>query len=268
MNGCDMPDVEVEETSQPGMILWRRVATDTGGAGLHRGGLGVSTCLAILHCDRMTGGAYTNTTFVPPRGTAGGYPGAAGKAVLLRDTNILDLLERGVYPTETALQGRDEGGPAQTASLIFHRGDVYTVVHGGGGGVGDPLLRAVEDVREDIEGEYVTLEAGRDIYGVVLDDSGQVDAQATEQQRAAIRERRIGHVPERSVRPNASPWAPLRVAGDHWQCGLCGHDLGSIEQNWREDAVTTEREISERFEELRLNERTSARGAPARSPWT
>lgn len=68
MNGCDMPDVEVEETSQPGMILWRRIAQDTGGAGLHRGGLGVATCLAILHCDRMTGGSYTNTTFVPPRG--------------------------------------------------------------------------------------------------------------------------------------------------------------------------------------------------------
>jgi N-methylhydantoinase B len=255
MNGCDMPDVEVEETSQPGMILWRRVATDTGGAGLYRGGLGVSTCLAILHCDRMTGGAYTNTTFVPPRGSAGGYPGAAGKAVLLRDTNILELLQTGKYPTETELKGRDEGGPAQTASLIFNRGDVYTVVHGGGGGVGDPVLRDVEDVRKDIAGEYVSVEAGRELYGVVLDADGNVDTESTKRERAAIRERRIGSTPARNVKAEASPFAPLRTADGQWQCGLCAHGLGDAERNWREEAITTETEISERFEQLHLNVR-------------
>jgi N-methylhydantoinase B len=255
MNGCDMPDVEVEETSQPGMILWRRVATDTGGAGLHRGGLGVSTCLAILHCDRMTGGAYTNTTYVPPRGTAGGYPGAAGQAVLLRDTNILQLLETGEYPTESALKGRDEGGPAQTASLIFLRGDVYTVVHGGGGGVGDPLLRDPEDVRNDVAGEYVSVEAGREIYGVILNSDGGIEAEATERERAAIRERRIGATPAHAVHSDAAPFAPLTVADGSWRCGLCGLDLGDAEQNWRERAVTREREISERFDELHLNVR-------------
>ena len=255
MNGCDMPDVETEETSQPGMILWRRVAQDTGGAGFNRGGLGVSTCLAILHSDRMAGGAYTNTTYVPPRGVAGGYGSGAGKAEILRETNILDLLERGEYPTEEALQGRPEGGPAQTASLIFQRGDVYTVTHGGGGAVGDPLLRDPELVRRDVADGYVSDRAGREMYGVVLDGDGAVDTAATEAQRAAIREARIGHAPERSVRSDATPFAPLRVTEGRWTCGLCGEDLGDAKENWRATAVTQEHEISERFSELGLNVR-------------
>jgi N-methylhydantoinase B len=256
MNGCDMPDVEIEETSQPGMILWRRVAPDSGGAGFHRGGLGVSTCLAILHCDRMAGGAYTNTTYVPPRGSGGGYPGAAGKADILRETNILELFKNGDYPTEEALEGRPEGGPAQTASLIFLRGDVYSVVHGGGGGVGDPLLRDLESVRKDILDEFISPEGGREIYGVVLDDDGNADADASEKKRAAIREARIGHAPERSINADASPSAPVQVADGKWVCGMCGEDLGDSTWNWRDAAVTSEHEISERFAELALNVRT------------
>ena len=262
MNGCDMPDVEIEETSQPGMILWRRVAPDTGGAGYYRGGLGVSTCLSILHCDRMAGGAYTNCTYVPPRGVAGGYTGAAGQAEILRETNLLDLFDRGEYPTEKALTGRPEGGPAQTASLIFNRGDVYTVVHGGGGGVGDPLLRDVEAVRKDVADGYVSARGAHDIYGVQLDKDGSVDAAATQQQRASIRVARIGKAPERDVLADASPFAPLRVADGRWQCGMCGQDLGTSDSNWRAHAVVSEREISARFRDLGLAVRRREQSEP------
>jgi N-methylhydantoinase B len=262
MNGCDMPDVEIEETSQPGMILWRRVAPDTGGAGFNRGGLGVSTCLTIQHCDRMTGGAYTNCTYVPPRGVSGGYPGAAGRAEILRDTNLLELLERGEYVTEESLKGRPEGGPAQTASLIFTRGDVYTVIHGGGGGVGDPLLRGLEDVRTDVVDGYVSAQAARDIYGVVLDAEGNVDSDATHEQRAAIRRARIGRAPEQSVNADASPFAPVRIAGGRWTCGQCGQDLGDAAQNWRSAAVVSEHEISERFKQLHLAVRRREQAEP------
>lgn len=262
MNGCDMPDVETEETSQPGMILWRRVAPDTGGAGCYRGGLGVSTCLAILHSERMTGGAYTNCTFVPPRGTAGGYPGAAGSAEILRDTNLLELFEHGEYPTEHTLNGRPEGGPAQTASLIFSRGDVYTVVHGGGGGVGDPLLREAALVRDDVIDGYVSAEAARDLYGIVLDAEGNLDAGATQEQRAAIRRARIGRGPARDVRADATPFAPLRIMNKRWTCGLCGEDLGDSDENWRTAAVVSEHEISERFKELHLAVRRREHSEP------
>ena len=262
MSGCDMPDVEVEETSQPGMILWRRIAPNTGGAGVHRGGNGVATCLAILHCDRMTGGAYTNTAQVPPRGSAGGYPGAAGTWEILRDTNIVELLETGVYPTQEAVKGHTEPGPSQSASLIFNRGDVYTVVHGGGSGVGDPLRRDAASVRKDINDGYITSDVAHDIYGVALDGAGDVDAAATERQRAAIREARIGHAPEKAVAQDAPLFAPLRVEGGHWHCTQCGQDLGDQQHNWRDEAVVRETEISKRFEELRLQVRPRVQQEP------
>src|SRR5919112_4351763 len=210
MSGCDMPDVEMEETTQPGMILWRRVAPDTGGAGMYRGGLGVATALAILYWDRATGGAYTNTAQVPPRGSAGGYPGAAGSWTLLRETNILQLIEDGVYPTEDALHGSPADLPSKTGELVLHLGDVFTVVNGGGGGVGDPLLRDPALVAKDVRDGYVSDAAARSVYGVVLDDSGAVDETATRDQRLAVRRTRIGRDPEREVQ-DAAVISPLRV---------------------------------------------------------
>jgi N-methylhydantoinase B len=262
MAGCDMPDVEIEETSQPGMILWRRVSPDTGGAGVHRGGLGVSTCLAILHCDRMTGGAYTNTAFVPPNGSAGGYPGGAGWWTLLRGTKIVELLEEGVYPNEEALGGKPEGGPSQSASLVFDRGDVYHVIHGGGGGVGDPLLRDTERVREDIRAGYVSSDLAREIYGVVLTAEGELDEAATREQRAKVRAERIGSAPTREPAAGVSPFVPLRAEQGRWACGQCAEDLGPQEENWRAAAVSREQEVSKRFEQLRLRVRPRVEGDP------
>lgn len=250
MSGCDMPDVELEETSQPGMILWRRIAPDTGGAGVYRGGNGVATCLAILHCDRMTGGAYTNTAQVPPRGASGGYPGSAGTWEILNQTNIVELLEQGEYPTPEAVVGRTEEGPSQSASLVFLRSDVYTVIHGGGGGVGDPLLRDAELVARDVRDGYVSAAAGQDLYGVELTDGGEVDTAGTEARRAAIREARIGRVPARPVRPGAPVFAPLAIANGRWHCALCEEDLGDEHENWRSAAVCVENEISERYAQL------------------
>jgi N-methylhydantoinase B len=261
MSGCDMPDVEMEETTQPGMILWRRVAPDTGGAGMHRGGLGVATALAILYWDRATGGAYTNTAQVPPRGAAGGYPGAAGRWTLLRETNILQLIEDGVYPTEDALKGTPADLPSKTGELVLHLGDVFRVVNGGGGGVGDPLLRDPALVAKDVVDGYVSDAAAREVYGVVVDASGSVDETATRDQRLAIRRDRIGHDPEREVR-EAAAISPLRAAGGRWQCTRCGFDLGDEDGNWRESAVVVESEVSQRFEQLRSQVRRRTEGEP------
>jgi N-methylhydantoinase B len=251
MSGCDMPDVEMEETTQPGMILWRRVATDTGGAGLYRGGLGLDSALTIEHCDRMTGGAFTNTSQVPPRGSAGGYPGAAGRWRILRDSNVLDLLERGIFPDRDTLEGHEDEMPSKVGSLVLDRGDIFTVVNGGGGGVGDPLLREPALVATDVADGYVSSGAGRDVYGVVIAADGSADVEATAAARAHIRERRLGHPPEREVTNPIGGLAPLKVVDGHWQCHLCGEDLGVETENWRDRAVTREDEISSRYEELR-----------------
>ncbi|TFD68150.1 hydantoinase B/oxoprolinase family protein [Cryobacterium gelidum] len=255
MAGCDMPDVEAEEMSQPGMILWRRVEPDTGGAGVFRGGNGVNTCLAILHCDRMNAGAYTNSAYVPPRGVAGGFAGSAGTWKLLRDTNILDLLETGIYPTEESLQGHSIPGPTQSASLTLNRGDVYTVIHGGGGGAGDPLLRETHRVSADVSDGYVSAGVAHDVYGVELAENGSVDEVGTMALRESIREARIGGKVKRPILSNAPTFAPLGIVNERWACNMCGEDLGASTGNWRTQAVTKEQEISGRFAELKSNVR-------------
>jgi len=255
MAGCDMPDVESEEMSQPGMILWRRVEPDTGGAGTFRGGNGVNTCLAILHCDRMNAGAYTNSAFVPPRGVAGGFAGSAGTWELLRDTNILDLLETGKYPTEESLKGHSIPGPAQSASLTLNRGDVYTVIHGGGGGAGDPLMRDPKRVAVDVTDGYVSAGVAHDVYGVAISKDGSADEAGTVALRQSIREARIGHKVERPVLKDAKVFAPLGITKKRWTCNMCGQDLGASSDNWRDQAVTSEQEISGRFAELKSNVR-------------
>jgi hypothetical protein len=96
----------------------------------------------------------------------------------------------------------------------------------------------------------------------VLTPTGELDGEGTLRQRASIRESRLGHVPTGEPREDASPFAPLHVGEGRWRCGLCDEDLGAQEENWRERAVSTEHEVSERFKQLRLRVRPRVEGAP------
>ena len=69
------------------------------------------------------------------------------------------------------LEGR---GPAAAEQAICS-----SVEFAGGGGWGDPYRRDVARVREDVVRDYVSREAARDDYGVVLTPDLDVDADAT-----------------------------------------------------------------------------------------
>lgn len=262
MSGCDMPDVELEETSQPGMILWRRIAQDTGGAGVTRGGLGVDTAMAILHCDKMNGGAYTNTALIPPRGAAGGFPGAAGAWKVWRKTNLIEMLDGNVFPDADNITGDEPQGNATVTDFQVNRGDIYDVIHGGGGGLGDPLRRAAALVATDVANGFVSTNVAHEVYGVVLGADGAAGVAATATARHAIRAARIGREPARAVAADAPLFAPLRSVEGMWNCTQCGEELGTVASNWREAAVTTEGNVSTRFAQLHSQVRARHQGAP------
>ena len=46
----------------------------------------------------------------------------------------------------------------------------------GGGGYGDPLEARTERVAQDVREGYVSAAAARELYGLVLDRAGRVDA--------------------------------------------------------------------------------------------
>jgi N-methylhydantoinase B len=60
------------------------------------------------------------------------------------------------------------------------KGTVFHEVAGGGGGYGDPRLRPIEKVLDDVLNEVVSVERAREDYGVVVDpETLEVDRAAT-----------------------------------------------------------------------------------------
>jgi N-methylhydantoinase B len=54
----------------------------------------------------------------------------------------------------------------------LQKNDVVRVERPGGGGLGDPLTRPVDNVIEDVRQGYVSAERARADYGVALDFAG------------------------------------------------------------------------------------------------
>jgi N-methylhydantoinase B len=63
-------------------------------------------------------------------------------------------------------------------------GDVVISRPVGGGGYGDPLRRDPAAVAWDMPNDYVARDAAATLYGVVLTEAGEVNADATAQARA------------------------------------------------------------------------------------
>ena len=120
-----------------------------------------------------------------PWGTAGGKPGAKARVVVNPGTN-----------REVELGKLD----------IFYPdpGDVVTILTPGGGGYGDPLERPPERAAEGVRFGYVSDEAARRDYGVVL-AGGTVDAAGTEALRARMGEER-GPFKEFDFGPEREAW--------------------------------------------------------------
>jgi N-methylhydantoinase B len=86
----------------------------------------------------------------PPSGRAGGLPGRLSRIMVNPGTTG----ERVVL--------------AKDGNVALGPGDVLRVEQAGGGGYGDPHLRPVERVLEDVREGYVSVDAARDVYGVAV----------------------------------------------------------------------------------------------------
>jgi N-methylhydantoinase B len=141
---------------------------DTGGPGRWRGGCGLVREVEVLAPEAMVS-MRIDTVENPPWGVAGGKAASGGRCVVNPGR-----------PDERLLRPLSDGN-------IVRRGDVVRIETGGGGGWGHPFDRPVERVRRDVAGGFVSIEAAREDYGVVIDASGAVDAAATERLRARPR---------------------------------------------------------------------------------
>jgi len=168
---------EFTENRFPVIVEKLALATDSGGPGKHRGGLGYEKhykvlvdCHTIVTADRVRLGCY------------GVNGGRAGQPFCV----TVDLHGR----------AKDLGGLVDGEPLAA--GEVMRVVTTGGGGWGDPLERDPERVRRDVAEGKVSPASARADYGVVLVASGDdpvVDEAATVELRTAQRAARKAPLP-------------------------------------------------------------------------
>ena len=77
--------------------------------------------------------------------------------------------------------------PRETANYPLKKGDVVTVLAGGGGGYASPLDRDPEAVLRDVRDGKVSPERAREVYGVAIDAESWT---VLEEETAALRKAR------------------------------------------------------------------------------
>ncbi|MDQ2741692.1 MAG: hydantoinase B/oxoprolinase family protein [Chloroflexota bacterium] len=160
---------EFAETRFPILIEQLALATDSGGPGMRRGGLGYRKDIRLLQDAAFISTA--DRSILSCYGLKGGKAGLPYRALVNPET-----------PDERLL-------PGLVDNFELKAGDLLRLETTGGGGWGDPLEREPELVLRDvIKGKVSPGSAYRD-YGVVLVGEGdglKVDRATTEQLRAAM----------------------------------------------------------------------------------
>lgn len=247
-----MPNVEEQETFYPLLYLWRRITPDSGGAGEYRGGNSMDLALLPHGVDKIhhhTASSACHAVPAPP--IFGGFPSNMNRFVMLRETNVAEMLHRGTMPggPDDIAAGRSEELPPKSFGTVQGTDDVYVVEWAGAGGLGDPLDRPVEKVVHDVASGMVTEAAARAFYGVVVSGGG-LDVDATDRLRNEIRESRRSWEGPREITKVAAgpseidqpvgPGLQLRSCGtEHvMACGRCDTVLSAADQNWKSGALT------------------------------
>lgn len=157
--------VEINEAELPIKILKYGVVGDSGGPGMHRGGVAMIMEFQMFAPNSVVTARNRDRSIFSSPGICGGQPGA--RSLFLRNPgreDVVNLMNSDVV----------QCGP----------GDVISLTGSGGGGYGDPFKRPIELVVSDVRCGFVSPEHAQSAYGVVLRDDLSVDEVATERLRA------------------------------------------------------------------------------------
>ena len=140
---------------------------DSGGAGRWRGGCGIVRDIRVLS-DQADLGLRIDNCRQPAFGVNGGRSGRAGCVIVNPDG-----------PAPHRLKTISDGNR-------LCKGDLIRIITPGGGGWGNPVERPAESVLDDVLDGFVSPEAARQEYGVILSDN-DIDRDATEACRASMK---------------------------------------------------------------------------------
>jgi N-methylhydantoinase B len=159
-----VPQVEAVESTMPLLVEGQSYAIDSGGPGCWRGGAGVETRIRVLADGEIA--LRSDRVRFPPKGRQGGVDGRPGSQWIEREGEIVPM-------------------PARAVGLPVRAGEVFVMTTSGGGGLGPARTRDPDAVAADVGARKVSGRAAAEDYGVVLTNSGDVDADATSALRGA-----------------------------------------------------------------------------------
>lgn len=174
IGGATNQPIEVIERIVPIRYLRCEAMPNSCGHGAFRGGFGIDRSFEAT--DDLVLTMHGDRAEVTPFGLAGGLNGGPNRLVLAPGT------------AEERSLGMDATGIRVAA------GTRLLYCSNGGGGFGPPHERPVEVVLRDLADGFIDADVATRCYGVVLDESGEVDAAATAaaRSRLARAEPRIG----------------------------------------------------------------------------
>ncbi|MFT4580483.1 MAG: acetone carboxylase alpha subunit [Gammaproteobacteria bacterium] len=201
---ADIGEQELIEEEVPLMkIVPHKLMRDSEGFGKYRGGHGYQQ-IATMKDSSMWGymccsiGSKFPTTY----GIFGGYAPGCYPLCKVKGVNVFEVMEDNRDLLRFTIEEIMNEQPFPGARYSSHHmglqlefadpGELYMITQGSGGGYGDVLERDPELVSKDYLDGLISMRPVKEIYHVVLDEqTGAVDAQATQQARNAVRAQRI-----------------------------------------------------------------------------
>jgi N-methylhydantoinase B/oxoprolinase/acetone carboxylase alpha subunit len=143
-NNANIP-MEMIESDMPLTFLGYGLLPDSGGAGRHRGGLGLWRQWRV-DCAAAQLSTNLDRFKFPPFGLDGGRPASLSTLSLTREGHTQPL-------------------PSKVTNLMLRRGDIVRLETSGGGGFGPPEARARDAVERDLRQGYISAGAASALYG-------------------------------------------------------------------------------------------------------
>jgi N-methylhydantoinase B len=163
---CYQDSIEIDELRHPLFVASRRLIRNTEGAGRFRGALGAYAEFGPVG-HQMTVAFVSDGNANPAKGARGGLTGAPSAQYRRRADGSLEPLPG-------------------CAEAVIGPGEMMVSISCGGGGYGSALQRAPERVAHDVAEGWIDRQRAANIYGVILDDAGEVDEEATSAARARL----------------------------------------------------------------------------------
>lgn len=155
------------EAKYPVLVERHALIPDSGGAGRHRGGLGIEQVVRARAPMRVN--TQVERMHCVPWGLNGGLSGT-GNSVALE----LDGAWKEDFPN------------AKVLVAALNEDEAFRMRSGGGGGYGPPTERSPQQVLDDVRQGYVSLQAARHHYNVIIDvETMSVNEKATRAARGA-----------------------------------------------------------------------------------